>query len=474
MVHREGHAAAVPDLAAGRRGHARRAELGVARVRDARGVLAAPRGVDQPQDPGDDRDQRPRVRGIPRGRAGHARRQVGVHGARRRAGSDAPDPRSTRRHRRGHPDHREVHGQEPQGLARARPHRDVGDARPVARGGDRVHLGLGQRRSALPDPHDGGAARVGALLDRAERHPDHGDPAPRVVAVAGALQGLLRSAVRGGGQESARHGAGRSSVYFWRPAPDQVLRGGLGLHEEAEGGLADHRRGDLRVVQEASLVNPGSRGRHRKGMPARRAAREVDPPGYPRDLIRTVLVDWGATLRIRPIRPDDEAGLRAFFTRLSTRTVFQRFFRAWRQLPDEWYPRFVQVDYAQRLALIAEVDGADGARLLGVARYEPTDTDGVAEVALVVEDSWQGQGLGRRLLEAILDAAATRGIHRFRADALSDNRRILRLLAETVSIESSSTEQGVTELTFVRRPRGPSDDDYFRGATTTSVGEPLR
>ena len=81
-------------------------------------------------------------------------------------------------------------------------------------------------------------------------------------------------------------------------------------------------------------------------MPARRAAREVDPPGYPRDLIRTVLVDWGTTLRIRPIRPDDEAGLRAFFTRLSTRTVFQRFFRAWRQLPDEWYPRFVQVDYA--------------------------------------------------------------------------------------------------------------------------------
>src|SRR5256885_124407 len=97
-------------------------------------------------------------------------------------------------------------------------------------------------------------------------------------------------------------------------------------------------------------------------MPARRAAREVDPPGYPRDLIRTVLVDWGATLRIRPIRPDDEAGLRAFFTRLSTRTVFQRFFRAWRQLPYEWYPRFVQVDYAQRLALVAEVDGAGSHR----------------------------------------------------------------------------------------------------------------
>ena len=32
----------------------------------------------------------------------------------------------------------------------------------------------------------------------------------------------------------------------------------------------------------------------------------VEPAGYPRELIRTVLLDWGATLRIRPIRPDDE------------------------------------------------------------------------------------------------------------------------------------------------------------------------
>jgi len=173
-----------------------------------------------------------------------------------------------------------------------------------------------------------------------------------------------------------------------------------------------------------------------------------EPQGYPRELIRTVLVDWGTTLRIRPIRPDDEAGLRALFDRLSPTTVFQRFFRAYTQLPDDWFEHFARVDYGRRLALVAEVDGPEGPRLLGVARYEPTDTDGVAEVALGIEDSWQGQGLGHRLLEAILDAAGRRGIERFQADILSDNRRMLSLLRRVTSIESVVTGQGVTEVRF--------------------------
>jgi RimJ/RimL family protein N-acetyltransferase len=176
----------------------------------------------------------------------------------------------------------------------------------------------------------------------------------------------------------------------------------------------------------------------------------AEPAGYPRELIHTVLVDWGATLRIRPIRPDDEAGLRALFGRLSPTTVFQRFFRVYTQLPDDWFRRFANVDYASRLALVAEADGPDGPRLLGVARYEPTDTDGVAEVALVIEDSWHGQGMGRRLLEALLAAAEARGIHCFQADVLSENRRMLTLLRQTTRIESATTEQGVTQVRFVR------------------------
>ncbi len=175
----------------------------------------------------------------------------------------------------------------------------------------------------------------------------------------------------------------------------------------------------------------------------------VDSPPYPYELGRTVHLHNDRCVSVRAIRPEDEAGLRALFDRLSPATVYQRFFRTWNRLPDDWFQHFANVDYARRLALVAQAYTIDGPRLIGVARYEPTDADDVAEVAVVIEDAWQGQGLGHVLLHDLFAAAEARGIHRFQADVLSDNRRMLTLLTQVARIESSTTELGVTELTFV-------------------------
>src|SRR5262249_39462956 len=174
-----------------------------------------------------------------------------------------------------------------------------------------------------------------------------------------------------------------------------------------------------------------------------------DSAPYPWELGRTVHLRNDRCVWLRAIRPEDETGLRALFDRLSPATVYQRFFRAWGRLPDDWFQHFANVDYARRLALVAEAYTLDGPRLVGVARYEPTDIADVAEVAVVIEDAWQGLGLGHLLLGDLFAAAEARGIHRFQADILSENRRMLTLLTHVARIESSSTEMGVTELTFV-------------------------
>src|SRR2546422_4680132 len=81
-----------------------------------------------------------------------------------------------------------------------------------------------------------------------------------------------------------------------------------------------------------------------------------------------------------------------------------------------------------RSALVAEHEGADGVEIMGVGRYEPTDEPDRVEVAFVVEDGWQGRGLGTILVREVLDSSAARGIRRFRAYVLSDNRRMLDLI----------------------------------------------
>jgi peptidoglycan/xylan/chitin deacetylase (PgdA/CDA1 family) len=67
-----------------------------------------------------------------------------------------------------------------------------GRPRPARRRGHRVHLGLGERRSALRDPYRLRPAGLRALLAGAQRHPDDGDPAPHIAGVAAAVQGSIR------------------------------------------------------------------------------------------------------------------------------------------------------------------------------------------------------------------------------------------------------------------------------------------
>jgi len=178
----------------------------------------------------------------------------------------------------------------------------------------------------------------------------------------------------------------------------------------------------------------------------------VDPviATYPRELVRTVVLKDGASAHIRPIRPDDEPRLVDLYERLSRHTAYQRFFTVMRRLPNDWYHFFANVDYVRRLALVAERETVAGFQLIGVGRYEPSEEPDAAEVALVVEDGWQGRGLGALLLEAVLAAAAARGIRRFRAYVLADNHRMLRLLATRTLVEERKTEEGVTGLRFRR------------------------
>ncbi len=176
----------------------------------------------------------------------------------------------------------------------------------------------------------------------------------------------------------------------------------------------------------------------------------VDIPPYLVDPEQGVTLRNGASVRVRAIRPDDEPRLMALCRRLSPRTVYQRFFSVRRLLPEEAHA-FANVDYRQRMALVAEVADGQEPELIGVARYGLADGVTSADIGLVVADAWQGLGLGSILLEEILRAGEQRGIRQFSADVLTENRRALSLLARHTAITRRTVSDGVTSIVFRRR-----------------------
>jgi hypothetical protein len=74
------------------------------------------------------------------------------------------------------------------------------------------------------------------------------------------------------------------------------------------------------------------------------------PMDYPAGIERQVVLKNGETVRIRPIRPDDEPRLVALYDRLSRHTAYQRFFTVRQSLPQDWVHYFANVDYRRRFA----------------------------------------------------------------------------------------------------------------------------
>jgi GNAT superfamily N-acetyltransferase len=166
---------------------------------------------------------------------------------------------------------------------------------------------------------------------------------------------------------------------------------------------------------------------------------------------RTVALRDGASIQIRPIRPEDREGLAAGFARLSAESRYRRFFTGTAQLTDRDLDYLVHVDHRDHEALLA-IDPAsrDG---VGVARYVRTGPD-TAEPAVVVADDWQGRGVGEALLRRLVERARAEGIRRFEAPVLAGNTDAIRAFERLGGIVVASERGEVTLLIELpdRRP----------------------
>ena len=135
----------------------------------------------------------------------------------------------------------------------------------------------------------------------------------------------------------------------------------------------------------------------------------------------------GTCATVREIRPADAPALQRLLGRLSQRTIQLRYFGSMKELSDEQARHFAEVDGTNRCALVA-LDPEDEEEIVAVVRYDRTKDTDKAEYAALVEDRFQGQGLGHSLTRALIQAARERGIRDFEALVLPENKSMIRLL----------------------------------------------
>lgn len=153
----------------------------------------------------------------------------------------------------------------------------------------------------------------------------------------------------------------------------------------------------------------------------------------------------GTCVPVREIRAEDAAALQRLVDRSSERSIELRFFGPMKELSDENARRFAEVDGKDRFALVA-LDPEDEDEIVAVVRYEREgDTDG-AEYAALVEDRFQGRGLGVGLTRHLIEAARERGIERLHALVLRENRRMLGLLRSLGFPERKRWENGLEHV----------------------------
>ena len=151
----------------------------------------------------------------------------------------------------------------------------------------------------------------------------------------------------------------------------------------------------------------------------------------------------------RPVQPEDEARFYRLWPRLSRETVYRRFHAPLHRLPRETVRRLVQVDHDLREAVVADVGG----EVVGVARYDRSPTDPTtAEFAILVEDAWQGLGVGRQLLLQLIDLARDLGVPVLTATVQPDNERVLGLIRRLLPASSVTADDDVLVVRSVLQP----------------------
>jgi acyl-CoA hydrolase/RimJ/RimL family protein N-acetyltransferase len=203
-------------------------------------------------------------------------------------------------------------------------------------------------------------------------------------------------------------------------------------HPDFRSWLIEEAKKQRFIYQDQTLV-PGAGGEYPEAIETYRTTRS------------------GLEILLRPVKISDEPLLKDFFYALSDTSLYRRFISMRRDMPHERLQEFVVIDYTQAMVILAVIVEEDREDVVGVGQYTIDQATHTADVAFVVRDDYQNQGIGTELLTYLTYLAKKQGLLGFTADVLMENTPMLRVFDKMGFDMRRRSAAGIYELRMTFR-----------------------
>ncbi len=173
-----------------------------------------------------------------------------------------------------------------------------------------------------------------------------------------------------------------------------------------------------------------------------------DQVRYPEELERTETLHDGTEIFFRPVKPADEPALSEMLYSLSEESVRTRYMTRTIAFPHKDVQQLANIDYSRDVAIIGVVPGVSSEQVVAIAQYFLDPKTQAAEVAFVVQDEWQQKGMGTFLLDYITQIAKQRGVKRFYAKVLPNNKPMLAIFHNSGYKVNTEFDGDVYSITY--------------------------
>lgn len=193
------------------------------------------------------------------------------------------------------------------------------------------------------------------------------------------------------------------------------------------------------------------------------------PPAlYPERWESEMVAKDGTNLALRPVRATDEQAIKDLYYSCTDLTVHRRFSHAVESMPDDEFCRLLNADYHESMGIVGVIRDGEEERIIAIAYYDLDPGSRTAKVDFLVQDDYQGRGIGTILMHHLMEVARAEGVGGFRAETLADNIAMIRILHKSGCETLSTLESGVLSVEFRFETGGRAHSDSTQSSPVPS------